>query len=428
MIENRSFRVSAVLPVILFCPLLSLEVIRAATINAASCSTSDVQAAINSANSGDTVTVPAGTCSWTVRIPNTKGITLSGASEGATKITNPAALRVASNSATPTRITGFGFTGAGGNGTADIELAGSVSSAPYRIDHNTFTNSAGSWIFVAVSGNGAGLIDHNTFTGSGASEEIHNLGMGPSNYVGWTDDISPGGPDMVYLEDNTFTSSNPTFICSGTESFYGSRTVLRNNTFNFCQIDQHGTAGMIGARWWEVYNNNFYTPPGQNQCCYITMRGGSGVIWGNTSSGGNGTTGGIDLYEEDKGTWPLAYQVGSGINGDTNGHNSCPGVKLNSAPAYVWGNGTIPVNSQTPTTVVSKRDYFVSSIQPSSMNWQEKSGDTCSTTYAYKPFPYPYPLDSNNMPCPDCSRPASATKSAPAPAQLDIDRRPDHLR
>src|SRR3990167_2350235 len=57
--------------------LLCLSVSSHATdINAASCSSADVQNAINAASNGDRVLVPAGTCTWTtaVSIPNTKGI------------------------------------------------------------------------------------------------------------------------------------------------------------------------------------------------------------------------------------------------------------------------------------------------------------------------------------------------------------------
>ena len=37
----------------------------ASSITAASCSASDVQAALNQAHAGDTVNIPAGTCHWT---------------------------------------------------------------------------------------------------------------------------------------------------------------------------------------------------------------------------------------------------------------------------------------------------------------------------------------------------------------------------
>src|ERR1043166_577146 len=54
----------------------------AATINAATCSTADVQSAITSATTGDTVIIPAGTCTWTSGVTLNKGITVRGAGAG----------------------------------------------------------------------------------------------------------------------------------------------------------------------------------------------------------------------------------------------------------------------------------------------------------------------------------------------------------
>src|SRR5437870_2153368 len=56
----------------------------AATINAASCSQANVNSAITSAVDGDTVIIPAGTCSWTTTLTITKGISLLGAGAGST--------------------------------------------------------------------------------------------------------------------------------------------------------------------------------------------------------------------------------------------------------------------------------------------------------------------------------------------------------
>ena len=58
----------------------------ATTVNANSVSQSDVAAAIGSAVDGDTVTIPAGTATWTRTLPVTKAITLQGAGIGATII------------------------------------------------------------------------------------------------------------------------------------------------------------------------------------------------------------------------------------------------------------------------------------------------------------------------------------------------------
>jgi len=101
----------------------------------------------------------------------------------------------------------------------------------------------------------------------------------------------------------------------------------------------------------------------------------------------------FDLYEEDTGAWPLAYQVGSGINGGTDQHATCSSGAMNSSPVYLWGNdAAIAVGSQTPSLVMQGRDYFVSASQPANLLRQEVSTDTCGTTYSYAPYTYPHPL------------------------------------
>jgi hypothetical protein len=57
---------------VLFLTTLFGRQARANTFTAASCNTSDVQSAINSASEGDTVLIPAGSCTWT------SGVTISG--------------------------------------------------------------------------------------------------------------------------------------------------------------------------------------------------------------------------------------------------------------------------------------------------------------------------------------------------------------
>src|SRR5689334_20873000 len=56
------------------------------TIGAATCSRSDVGSAVAAATYGDTVTVPAGTCTWTSPLTITKGIRLTGAGSSETII------------------------------------------------------------------------------------------------------------------------------------------------------------------------------------------------------------------------------------------------------------------------------------------------------------------------------------------------------
>ena len=62
--------------------------LHATTRAAASCSSSDVQAAIDQSVSGDTVTIPAGTCTWTTGLTVPKNISLVGSGQASTHITD----------------------------------------------------------------------------------------------------------------------------------------------------------------------------------------------------------------------------------------------------------------------------------------------------------------------------------------------------
>lgn len=379
------------------------------TWTAGSASQTDVQACVTAASSGDTILVPAGTVSFSaaVTIPSTKCLTING--QNGVTITNAPAFVLNQSNSCESRITGFTFTGTSGNEpNVDIWVLGGTSAS--RIDNNTFT-AAGTNIFIEVYDIGSGgqsyplLIDHNTFNcgyqSGSACEAIHNEGATCCSEVGWTNNVTPGGPNMVFIEDNTFnqTGGNGGNVISALESFYGAQTVFRHNTLNYsAQVDQHGTASYVGARWWEIYDNQFNSK-GYNQCCFITVRGGTGVIWGNQTDGTSTSSSGstfINLYNENGSTssWPNEWQIGSGMNGYTNGHNSCPGP-LNSAPAYVWGNAEfleVGSGGGASGTVLLGRDYFSSASQPATMNWWEQSTDSCSTTYSYTPYTYPHPL------------------------------------
>ena len=174
------------LPLLLI--VFGIDSAKATTITAATCSQSDVQNAINSAVSADTVRTPGPcTASWgsKVTIPSSKGITVDGG--GNTTLTSNG-FNIQQGSTT-SRVTGFTFTN--GNELA-MSTSGSRGSGPFRIDHNTFSAPNTQSIFIDVSGNAPGLIDHNNLTGDRASEMIHNLGMGASDASGWSDDVIPG--------------------------------------------------------------------------------------------------------------------------------------------------------------------------------------------------------------------------------------------
>jgi hypothetical protein len=360
---------------------------RASTITAATCNLADVQNAVNSAVDGDTVVTPGPcTVSWAGTVTVHKGITVNG--RGNTTISSSHAFDLQSSAAASARITGFTFSSGGDLNNGNVKGSGSAANATYRIDHNTFPTAG---TVIAAWSNAPGLIDHNTFAEGGGTESIHNFGQGAGSTSGWTDDVIPGGSLMVFIEDNTFTNTDPTIVAAAVQSYYGAKTVFRHNTTVFAHVDQHGTPGSVGARWWEVYENTFNTP-GTAMSEYITMRGGTGVVFNNHHTGNNPSFyHSIVFKEEDTGTWPLSFQVGSGINGQTDGHNTCAGGTINSSPAYIWGNDADMIVSPQ-SSVQMNRDLFSSASQPTTLLRFEQAADSCSTTYSYTPYPYPHPL------------------------------------
>ncbi len=156
----------------------------AATINVSSCSQSAVQTAINSASNGDTVTVPAGSCSWAgaVTITN-KTITLQGAGSG----TNGTVINYSGGSHTLLSIkagsqtgrmdvSGFRFVGCDTSyqshnywDAMHITFEGPDGWRNLRVHHSLFTHTCTMRPDIAGDSGTEGLIDHNTFEGSGSA-------------------------------------------------------------------------------------------------------------------------------------------------------------------------------------------------------------------------------------------------------------------
>jgi hypothetical protein len=360
----------------------------AATFNAASCSQSAVQAAINSASNGDMVFVPAGNCTWTANVNiGSKAITLQGAGVGQTNITNGLSksqnsiLNFTQHATISTRITGFSFLGMGYSHRA-INCQGSYTSAPMRIDHNSFYTTSGDGTGGTVEVDiysCRGLIDNNEFTAPNNAEMIHHYGDGTS---GWKTTVVPGSTNALYVENNTFSSANKSTANSSLQNYDGSIVVARYNTIHSSQLDVHGCCSPIGGRWSEFYGNTFINDsPGIDKT--FDFRSGGGVVFNNTQSGP--TQGSSITFRCD--TSP--GKVGLGYN-----YNSY-------SPVYVWGNTNMSVNTGLNNSGCSSgTNWIVSNTQPTTMKILQTSADTTNTTYSYTPFIYPYPLNANGMPNP----------------------------
>ena len=279
---NKIFLILAVL-------LFSLPIIvSAATINAASCSQSSVQAAVNSASDGDTVVIPAGTCTWgaslNLDLSAPKALTIIGAGIGST-IINDYGFDVTGGNGKPWRISGMTMTGSAG-----VSVDG--FSKNWRIDHIYFdhitgkASASGRVIFVQPTGSGtpdftAGVIDHCTFdTPSSTSIHIRDFWASGGNSV-WNRPLGLGTSDAVFIEDCKFINpGNAVTDCEG-----GSYVFRYNQVTNgFVSSHDAIVTNLRACRKWEVYNNLFINTPGQT-CTDIRLRGGTGVIFSNRIQG-----------------------------------------------------------------------------------------------------------------------------------------------
>lgn len=246
-----------------------------ATINSVSCSSQDVQSAIDGASSGDTVSVPAGSCTWATDINIVgKNVVLSGAGAGLSNITVGGATAVSIGD-TASRLTGFTFTT---NAAAQVVTVGNAYD--WRLDHNTFTNISGAnnvCVYVRGSNDAphpTGVIDHNTFNNC----RVYVIGdAGLTRGTLWIKPTGWGTNNGVFVESNTFAYTLTQGNCM--DSQFSGITIFRFNQVTGCPIETHSTQNGFGSRSWEIYGN--VSTPAANSVMATFLRGGTGIIFQN---------------------------------------------------------------------------------------------------------------------------------------------------
>lgn len=211
-----------------------------ATIKAASCSQADVAAAIALAEDGDTVSVPAGTATWTTGLSlGSKSLILIGAGSEETIITDNVslyAIDLLAEEGKSYRISGFTFvrgTVAKTGQMTCIFLRGETDQL--RIDHCRFhhINTSGQTraFRLASASSIIGVADHNVFlmgTGSlnGGLGIYHgSWGGGTAGDVAWTLAAEWGSDQFLFVEDNVFIGDGATIA----DLQSGARAVFRFN-------------------------------------------------------------------------------------------------------------------------------------------------------------------------------------------------------
>ena len=369
-----------------------------------------VQTCVNKAVSGDTINVSAGSATWSSSVTfSGKNLIIVGAGIGNTIISSSSIQADGCNS--PCEITGFTW-----NMGNYMQISGSIG---WRVDHNAFTRATWDYVFFTY-GNGPtateGLFDHNTVTYGRV------VMYGESNSTGgqyrWSEPLNMGTSHAVYVEDNIV--NNPDGSTGGsygnfTDGNDGCRLVVRFNSMLGSRFESHGVQGdnNDGCVLFEYYNNAMAQPAKPN---YRPMfiRGGTGVVFHNTSDGKynvinidtdrsnedsiarqvpnwqfcdglaqSANTGGFTFTHPKTvivdgagaGGYPCRDQIGRGQNAFrwVDFGSSVPTQAL--VPAYFWRNtqpsGEIPVpvscetsgdalcNNQTANIIKQNRDYYL---------------------------------------------------------------------
>ena len=273
------------------------------TITTATAIQSTVQAAVDAAAPGAVVCVPAGNVTWsgTLTFPANKDLTVAGAGIGQTVVACGNTPCWAMSNSSNQRLTGFEFNWAT---SSDVFLGvrGDVTNGKrFRIDHNRFNAPNTTWSIIDISGDGpvakhpTGLIDSNVFINFSIHFNGTNFSLpdGNTQHVLWSQPTTLGDfTDVIYVEDNSFTSTHVSGFQNFADGNYGSRWVWRFNTHN-----GHGTGlevhsvqgGNRAVRRWEVYGNS-WTKNSESFYPVAFIRGGSGVVFDNTASTQYGST------------------------------------------------------------------------------------------------------------------------------------------
>jgi hypothetical protein len=328
----------------------------AATITAASCSQVDVQAAINSANNGDTVMIPNGSCTWTGGINVGKQIWIRAQNYTPTPggNANRNVTITASNSSSPlfrlttgdsyhVGISGIRFNE--GNRTNNyIEVNGSGSKVALLSDllfevKSMYGNSRD---IAALDWPAQGGVIWNTrFVGLGTGG-VQGVGADGASFVikgsprVWYTPSTMGSRDTngtvnIYLEDSS---------CLNVGQFpdvddHG-RVVFRHNNIDGCSGLTHGFTSTWGGRHAEYYDNTFSVTNSQRNHMgrYFWVRAGTVVFTDNVINNAANTQayGSVAPFSIGDNTSPKSYPQ---LRQPGWGHD---GTKAVIDPIYQWNN------------------------------------------------------------------------------------------
>ena len=375
---------------------------------AASCSSTDVQTKLTAAVAGDTVQIPNGSCTWTSAVTfSNKTIHLTAENQAVPQnvtITFQVNSGIQTGTSNLSRVSYLKLVTETGTSWTNII---NVRGRSFRADHNTFEyQSGGPYTRVGIYFNGGiagvlspdGVVDNNTFTNM---RVVYHGDLGLSGQMTiWNEASTITSPStttgVVYVESNTFTVQTPSannFI----DANLGGRYVFRYNTVSNAVLEAHSVQGEHrGTKSWEIYNNTM-TAISSVPSHGTFLRGGTGIMFGNTydtnyvtspiildnrrsftdySTPPDGCNNTSDWDGNTTVGWPCRDQIGRGPDSslwsDTSSPYSPAPPSQPSLPAYFFVNtrNGVQVNpSVTNCTsavksngscadIVSNRDYY----------------------------------------------------------------------
>jgi hypothetical protein len=241
-----------------------------ATVYLSDGSSADVQRLHDTqAQNGDTITLPAGTFTWTSGVNITKAITLQGQGVGSTILKDGVQsggflilYNLVANQTS--RLTGIEFQNGGRTAycTGVVNFSGSnINGSQMRMDNCKWSEDVnGSPLFDTV----IGVVDHNTFIRRNDGGDNHCFWVWDTRWNGsgsgdgsWSAPTNFGSSQFLFFEDNTFTCNSASLdaLC---DAYDGARFVLRHNTITGFTFQNHGTESSgrrRGTRATEFYNN-----------------------------------------------------------------------------------------------------------------------------------------------------------------------------
>ena len=355
----------------------------------------DLQAAINNAHTGDTVSVPAGRFSFVGSVIAPDGIYIRGAGRDSTYL-------IKGDNTSNFMIMVYGTTGGAPFKFSDITMQGRLDALQgsnrttavttvtdgglyikgaarnFQIFNARFTKFLRAGIefqgdagYSSNWGEQTGVIYRNEFI----DNWYINLGYGVAvdgSVKSWNRAITLGTGNAVFVEDNFFDRNRHCVTATNGANYVARYNTVKDNYQDAYAFDAHGLspAWPRGTRSVEIYGNTVNNSI--KRFAGAGIRGGSGVIWGNTW---NGVSQGVVLYLENPPssqplkTYPALDQIG------------------NPDDLYIWGNVTSAVQI-----------YLNPTSNPYGINYWLKLGRDYFTTSkpGYKPYSYPHPLRATN--------------------------------